>query len=253
MRVKEENERAGLKLNIKKIKIMASGPITSWQIVGRKVEVVTDFLFFGSKITADGDWSHQIRRYLLLGREAMTNLDCVLKSRLYSVNKDLYSQGYGLPSSYVWLWELDRKEGRVPKNWCLGTVVLEKTPESPLDCKEIKPVNLKGNQPWIFVGRTDAEAETLVFWSLDANSWLIGKDPDAGKDWGQKEKRASEDEMAGWHHRCKGHDLGQTLGDGEGQGGLVCCRPWGHKKLDTARWLNNNNTHKCPQALCFLQ
>ena len=163
MRVKEESERAGLKLNIKKIKIMASGPITSWQIVGRKVEVVTDFLFFGSKITADGDWSHQIRRYLLLGREAMTNLDCVLKSRLYSVNKDLYSQGYGLPSSYVWLWELDRKEGRVPKNWCLGTVVLEKTPESPLDCKEIKPVNLKGNQPWIFVGRTDAEAETPVF------------------------------------------------------------------------------------------
>ena len=211
------------------------------------------FLFLGSKIPAHGDCSHEIRRQLLLGREAMTNLDCVLKSRLYSVNKDLYSQGYGLPSSYVWLWELDRKEGRVPKNWCLGTVVLEKTPESPLDCKEIKPVNLKGNQPWIFVGRTDAEAETLVFWSLDANSWLIGKDPDAGKDWGQKEKRASEDEMAGWHHRCKGHDLGQTLGDGEGQGGLVCCRPWGHKKLDTAKWLNNNNTHKCPQALCFLQ
>jgi len=173
---------------------MASGPITSWQIVGRKVEVVTDFLFFGSKITADGDWSHQIRRYLLLGREAVTNLDCVLKSRLYSVNKDLYSQGYGLPSSCVWLWELDRKEGRVPKNWCLGTVLLEKTPESPLDCKEIKPVNLKGNQPWIFVGRTDAEAETLVFWSSDANSCLIGKDPDC---W-ERLRAEGEEGIRGW-------------------------------------------------------
>ena len=127
--------------------------------------------------------------------------------------------------------------------------------ESPLGSKGIKPVNLKGNQPWTLVARTDAEAETLVFWSLELNSWLIRKDPDAGKDWGQKEKRASEDEMAGWHHRCKGHDLGQTSGDGEGQGGLECCSPWGHKELDTTRWLNNNNdsAHKCPQALGFLQ
>ena len=125
-------------------------------------------------------------------------------------------------------------------NWCLQTVVLEDTSKSPSDSKEIKPVNLKGNQPWIFVGRTDAEAETLVFWSLDANSWLIGKDPDAGKDWGQKEKRASEDEMAGWHHRCKGHDLGQTLGDGEGQGSLACYIPWGRKESDMTWRLNNN-------------
>ena len=112
----------------------------------------------------------------------------------------------------------------MPKNWGLQNVVLEKTPASLLDLKEIKPV--KGNQPWILVGRTDSEAEALVFWSSDANSRLLGKVPDAGKDWGQKEKRASEDEVAGWHHQCNGHELGQTSEDGEGQGGLACCSSW---------------------------
>ena len=174
---------------------MASGPITAWQIEGKKVEVVTDFLFLGSKITADGDCSHEIRRWLLLGRKAMTNLDSVFveKQRHYLADKGLYSQGYGLPSGHIQLWKLDCKEGRVPKNWYLWTVVLEKTPESPLDSKEIKPVNLKGNQPWILFGRTDARCQ---FWSSDANSWLTGKVPDDLKDWGQKEKRASEGEMA---------------------------------------------------------
>ena len=114
----------------------------------------------------------------------MTNLGSVLKSRHSSADKGLYSQGYGLPNGHVQLRELDRKEGGAPKNWCLLTVVLEKTPESPLYSKEIKPVNLKGDQPWIFSGMTDAEAETPVFWSSDTNSWLIGKVPDAGKDWG---------------------------------------------------------------------
>ena len=118
---------------------------------------------------------------------------CVVKERHYSANKGPYSQGYGLPSGHAWLWELDHKEGRTPKNWCFWTVVLEKTPESPLDSKEIKPVNLTGDQPWIFTGRTDAEAEVPIFWPSDANRWLIGKVPDAGKDWGQKEKRASDD------------------------------------------------------------
>ena len=117
---------------------------------------------------------------------------------------------------------------------------MEKTPESPLDSKEIKPVNLKGNQPWIFTGSTDAEAEAPVFWSSDANRQLIGKVPDAGKDWGQKEKKASEDEMAGWYRWWNEHELGQTPGDGEGQGGLECRSPWGHKELDTTWWLNNN-------------
>ena len=121
-----------------------------------------------------------------------------------------YSQGFGLPSSHVWLSELDHKEGRTPKNWCLQTVELEKTPESPLDCKENKPVNLKGDQPWIVIGMTEAEAEAPVFWPSDVNRRLIGKVPDAGKDWGQKEKRASEGEMAGQHHWCSGHELGQT-------------------------------------------
>ena len=117
-------------------------------------------------------------------------------------------------------------------------MVLEKTPESPLDSKDIKLVNLKGNHLWIFIGRTDAEAETPVFWSSDINSSLIGKVPDAEKDWGQ-EKRASEDEMAGWHYHCNGHELEQTLGDGEGQGSLVCCSPWGCKESDMTGKLNN--------------
>ena len=140
---------------------------------------------------------------------------CVEKQRLYSANKCLYSQGYSLPSGHVWLWELDRKEGRMPKNWCLGTVVLEKTPESPLDSKEIKPVNLKGNQPWIHVGRTDAAAPVqLAHW----------KSPWCWERLKAKEKRVSEDEMAGWHHQCNEHEAGKTPGDGEGQ---ACWNPWG--------------------------
>ena len=116
------------------------------------------------------------------------------------------------------------------------------SPESPLDSKQIKPVNLKGNQLWILFGRTDAEAETPVFWSSDANSWFTGKVLDIGKDWGQKERRASEDEMAGWHHWCNGHDFGQTLGDGEGQGGLACCSPWCCKESDMTGWLTTTTT-----------
>ena len=120
------------------------------------------------------------------------------------------------------------------------TVALEKIPEIPSDSKEIKPVNLKGDQPWIFTGRTDAEAEAPVFWSSDSNRWLTGKVPDAGKDWGQKEKRASEDEIIGWHHQRNEHELGQTLGNGEEQRGLACCSPWGCKELNTTGRLNNN-------------
>ena len=128
----------------------------------------------------------------------------------------------------------------VPKNWCFWTVVLEKTLKSPLDNKEIKPVNPKGNQPWLFIGRTDGEAEALILWPPDAKSRLIGKDPDSGKDWGQEEKGATEDEMVGWHHRLNGHEFKQTPGDSEGQGSLVCFSPWGCKELDTTERLNNN-------------
>ena len=141
MKVKEESEKAGLKLNIQKTKIMACGPISSWQIEGETKETVTDFIFSGSKITVDGNCSHEIKRCLLPGRKAMTNLDSILKSRHHFTNKGLYSQSYGFSSSHMWIWGLDHKEGWAPKNWCFWTVVLEKTLESPLDSKEIKPVN----------------------------------------------------------------------------------------------------------------
>ena len=194
-----------LKTKYKKTKITACGPITVFQIEGGKLEVVTDFLLLGSKITAGSDCSLEIRRQLLLGRKVMANVDTFEKQRHDSAIKGLYNH----PSGHIQLWELDRREGRTPKNWCLQTMVLEKTPKSPLDSKEIKAVNLKGDQLWIFTGRADAEDEALVFWSSEMNSWLIGKDPEAGKDWGQKEKRVSEDEMAGWHHRCSGPELGK--------------------------------------------
>ena len=163
MKVKEETEKVGLKLNIQKTKIMASGPITSWQIDGETVETVSDFIFLGSKITADGDCSHEIKRCLLLGRKVMTNLDSIFKSRDI-VNKSLSSQGYGFSSGHVWMWELGYKKSWAPKNWCFWTVVLEKTVESPLDCKEILPVHPKGDQSWVFIGRTDVEAETPILW-----------------------------------------------------------------------------------------
>ena len=136
------------------------------------------------KITADGICSRKIKRGLLLGRKVMTNPDSILKSRAIKfADKGPSSQTYGFSSSHVWMWELDYKESWAPKNWCLWTVVLEKTLESPLDCKEIKLVHPKGNQSWIFIGRTDAEAETPVFWPPDPKNWLIWKNPDAGKDW----------------------------------------------------------------------
>ena len=179
---------------------MASGPITSWQIDGEAMETVSDLILGGSQITADGDCSHEIKSCLLLGRKSMTNLDQpIKKQRHYFVDKGQSSQRYGFSSSDVWMWELDYKESWVPKNWCFWTVVLEKTLESPLDSKEIQPVHPKGNQSWISIGRTDAEAETPILWPPDVKSPLIGKDPDAGKDGGQEEKGMTE-EMVGWHH-----------------------------------------------------
>ena len=201
---------------------------------------VTNFIFLGSKITAYGDCSHEIKRCLLLRRKAMTKLDCIKQQRHQFADKGPYYQSYGFSSSHVWMWELDCKEGWVPKNWCLQIVVLEETLESPLDCKEIKPVNLKGNQSWILIWRTDAEAEAPILWPPDAKSWLISKDADAGKDWRREEKGTTEDEMVGWYHRLKGHELKQTLGDTEGQGSLAYCNPWGRKNLGETEWLNNN-------------
>ena len=152
--------------------------------------------FLGSKITADGHCSREIKTCLLLGKKVMTNLDSILKSRNITLpEKVRLVKAMGFP---VWMWVLDCEENWAPKNWCFWTVVLEKTLESPLDCKEIQPVHPKGDQPWVFTGRTDAHVK----------SWLIGKDPDAGRDWGQKEKGTTEDENAGWHHRLDGHEFG---------------------------------------------
>ena len=155
---------------------------------------------WASQITADGDCSYEIKRCLLLGRKAVANLDSMLKSRDITLSTGLYSQSYGFSSGHVQMWELDHKEGWKLKNWCFWTVVLEKTLENPLDCREIKPVNPKGSQSWIFIGRTNAEAEAPILWPSDPKSPIIGKDPDAGQDWGQEEKWATEDEMVGWHH-----------------------------------------------------
>ena len=173
------------------------------------METVTDFIFWGSKITADGDCSHDIKRCLLLGRKFMTNLDSILKSRdiIYCANKGPFSQGCFFSSSHVWMWELDHKESWVPKNWCFWTVMLEKTLKSPLDSKEIQPVHPKGNQSRIFIGRTDVEAETPVLWPPDAKNWLIGKDADAVEDRRREEKGMTEDEMVGWHHQLDGHEF----------------------------------------------
>ena len=141
-------------------------------------------------------------------------------------------------SGHVWMWELDYIESWVLKNWCFWTVVLENTLESPLDCKEIQPVHPKGDQSWVFIGRPDTKAETPTLLPPHAKSWLIGKDPDTGRDWGQEEKGTTEDEMAGWHHWLNGRESEWTLGVGDGQGGLACCDSWGHKESDTAEWLN---------------
>ena len=188
----------------------------------------------------------------------MTYLDSILKSRDIA-NKCPSSQGYGFSSGHVWMWELDCEESWAPKNWCFWTVVLEKTLESHLDCKEIKPVNPKGDQSWVFFGRNDAKAETPVLWPPHAKSRLIGKDSDAWRDWGQKEKGTTEDEMAGWHHQIDGCEFGWTLGDGDGQGDLACCNSWSYKELDMTERLNwtgkkKKNKNRSPvfhSLVCF--
>ena len=164
----------------------------------------------------------------------------IKKQRHYFANKGLFTQSYDFSSSHVWMWELDHKEGWVPKNWCFWTVVLEKTLESPLDSKGIKSISPKGNQPWIFIGRSDAKATAPILWPADVKKWLIRKDPDAGKDWRQDEKGMTEDEIVGWHHWLYIHEFEQALGDFEGQGSLACFSPWGQKEWDTTEQLNNN-------------
>ena len=165
----------------------------------------------------------------------------IKKQRHHFAKKGPSSQSYGFSSSHGWMWELDHKEGWVLKNWYFWTVVLEKTLESPLDFSEIKSVNPKGNQPWILIGKTDAEPEAPILWPPDVMDWITGKDPDAGKDWGQEEKGMTEDEMVGWHHRLNEHEFEQAPGGSEGQGSLVYCSPRSLKDSDTTERLNNNN------------
>ena len=208
MKVKEESVKVGLKLNIQKTKVMVFSPFTSWQIDGETVEKVIDFIFFWLQNHCRW-WLQPWNKWLTPWKESYDqHRQHIKKQRHYFVNKDPSSQGYGFSSSHIWMWELDCKESWALKNWCFWTVVLEKTLESPLDCKEIQPVHPKGDQSWVFIGRTDDEAEILILLPPDAKSWLIWKDLDAGKDWGQEEKGMLEDEMVGWHHWLNGHEFG---------------------------------------------
>ena len=207
----------------------------------------SDRLYFGgSKITADGDCSHEIKICLLLGRKAMTNLDNILKSRDITLPTKV-----SLVKAMVFPVVIYGCESwTVKKAECLRTDAFElwcwrKTLESPLDCKEIQPGHPKRNQSWIFIGRTDVEAETRIPWPPDVKNWLIRKDLDAGKDWRLEEKGTTEDKMIGWHHRLDGYEFEQTLGVGDGQGGLAWCSPWSCKESDTTErlnWTEHTNT-----------
>ena len=166
--------------------------------------------------------------------------------RHHFAGKGPYSQSYGFSSSHVWVWKLDHREGWAPKNWCFWVLVLEKTPESPLESKEIKPVNPKGNQSCMLTRRTDAEAEDPLLWSLDVKSWVIGKDPDAGKDWGQEEKGRTEDEIIGWDQRLNGHEFEQTLGDSEGLGKPDVLYSTGSKRVVHNLATEQQQQRSCP-------
>ena len=169
----------------------------------------------------------------------MTNLDSILKSRDITLpTKVRPVKAMFFSISHVWIWGLGYKESWAPKNWCFWTVVLEKTLESPLGSKEVQPVHSEGDRSWVFFGKNDAKVETPIFLLPHAKSWLIGKDSDAGRDWGQEEKGMTEDEMAGWHHQFNGREFEWTPGVGDGQGGLACCDSWGCKELNTTERLN---------------
>ena len=278
MKVKEESDKAGLKLNIQKAMIMASRPITSWQIDGKTVETVTDFIFLSSKIYADCDCNNEIKRCLLLGRKAMTNLDSILKSRDITLPTKVrlvkwvkwlscvwlfltsdrgsqpgssdhgifqarvlewvaisFSKAVVFPVVVYGMWELDHKESWMPENWCFWTAVLEKTLWEALGLQGDQTSQSKGNQSWIFIGGTDAEAKAAILWPSDAKKWLIGKDPDAGKDWRQEGKgMIGWDGWMAWPSWWTWVWACQTLGFG----GLVHCRPPGHKESGTTEQLN---------------
>ena len=171
------------------------------------METVTTLFWGDSKINANGDYSYEIKRCLLLGRKVMTNLDNILKRRDITLPTKVHLVKAMVFPVVMYGYELDCKESWEQKNWCFWTVVLEKTLESPLNCKEFQPVHPKGDQSWVFIRGSDVEAETPILWPPDSKSWLIWKDPDAGKDWRWEEKGKTEDEMVGWHHRLNGHEF----------------------------------------------
>ena len=176
--------------------------------MGKQWKQCQDFILGGSKVTADANCSREIKTLAPWKKSYDQSRQHIKKQRHYFANKGLSdSQGYGSSSGHVWMWELDCEESWVTKNWCFWSVVLEKTLESPLDCKEIQPVHPEGDQSWVFIGRTDAEAETPMLWPPDVKSWLIWKGPDAGKVWRQAEKGTTGDKMVGWHHRLNGHEF----------------------------------------------
>ena len=239
MKVKEENEKVGLKLIIQKTKVMVSSPITSWQINGETMETVTDFIFLGSKITADGDCSHEIKRHLLLGRIAMTNLHSTLKRRDITLPTKVHLVKAMIFPVIIYRcesWTI-KKGGCWRLNafelWCWRGLL-----RVPWTARRSNKSILKEINPDWFTGRTDAEAEAAILWPPDVRSRLIRKDPDAGKDWGQEEKGVTWDEMVGWHYQVNGHEFEQTLGYSNGQGSLVCYSPWVRKESDTTEWLN---------------
>ena len=205
---------------------MASGPITSWHIDGKTMETMTYFIFLGSKITVDSDWSHEIERPLLLGRKAMTNLNSISQSRDTTLPTKFHIVKavvfpvvmYGSESWTIKKGKCQRID--VFELWCWRRLL--RVPWLWFELQEIKPVHPKGNQPWIVIRRTDAEVEVPILWPPDVKSQLIGKISDAGKDWRQEEKEATQDEMVGWHHQSNGHESEQIPGDSEGQGSLVC-------------------------------
>ena len=219
LRVKEESENVGLKLNIQKNQdhgmwshyFMAN----RWESSGN-----SDRLYFGGLQNHCRLQPWNEKTNAPWNKNYDKPKQHIEKHRHYFADKVLSSQSYGFSSTHVWMWELDHKEGWAPKNWCFWTVMLEKTLESPLDCKKIKPVNPKGNQSWIFIGRTGIEAEIPILWPPDTKNWLIWKDPDAGKDWKWEEKGMTEGGMVGLHHWLHGHEFEQTPGDGEGQRSL---------------------------------
>ena len=207
MKVKEESENVGLKLNIQKTKIMASGPITLWEIDGETVATVSDFILGGSKITADSDCSHEIKRRLLLGRKVMTNLDSILKSRDITLPTKVRLV-YGFSSSHIWMWELDCKESWALKNWFFWTVVWRRLLRVPWTARRPNQSNLKEISPGCSLEGMMRSWKLPILWTPHEKTWLTGKDPDAGRDWGLEEKGTTEDEMAGWHHRLDGDEFG---------------------------------------------